>query len=192
MPKCKNDDNRSYKGDEPSPKGLGFCAHTEQVGSTKKGRDGNIWIVSTTKNNTKRWIRYKSLTDKGYNKVSKNYALDHINKPQYKWMKTEQTKDLSFNNYLSVSIKFEKDKTVVELQDKHKKYKLQSYFIIFYNGDTELDVPMKGKIKRGQIKQVFTENMKGKKARIIAQMEPRDKNEGLLNIEIEKTIQKLK
>jgi hypothetical protein len=24
MPKCKNDIKRSYKGDEPSPKGVGF------------------------------------------------------------------------------------------------------------------------------------------------------------------------
>ena len=74
------------------------------------------------------------------------------------------------------------------MKDKHKKYKLNRYFVSFYDGETELDVQMKGKIKRGQIKQVFTENMKGKKAKIVAEMEPRDKNGGLLNIEIEKTI----
>ena len=26
MPKCKNDIKKSYKGTEPSPKGLGWCA----------------------------------------------------------------------------------------------------------------------------------------------------------------------
>ena len=25
MPKCKNDNSKSYKGTEPSPKGLGYC-----------------------------------------------------------------------------------------------------------------------------------------------------------------------
>ena len=35
MPKCKNDPNRNYKGDEPSPKGLGFCAHAEKLNSIK-------------------------------------------------------------------------------------------------------------------------------------------------------------
>ncbi len=58
MPICKNDPKKSYKGTEPikktclfyrlsqndeviltepSPKGLGFCAHAEKLGSTKKG-----------------------------------------------------------------------------------------------------------------------------------------------------------
>ena len=30
MPNCKNDSKRSYTGEEPSPKGLGFCAHAEK------------------------------------------------------------------------------------------------------------------------------------------------------------------
>ena len=31
MPVCKNDKNANYKGVEPSPKGLGYCAHSEKV-----------------------------------------------------------------------------------------------------------------------------------------------------------------
>ena len=46
MPLCKNDSTRSYKGTEPSPKGFGYCAHAEKVGVNRKGKDGNIWIVS--------------------------------------------------------------------------------------------------------------------------------------------------
>ena len=57
MPKCKNDPTRTYKGDEPSPKGLGYCAHTEKLNSIKKGKDGNKWVVSKNKNGTKRWIK---------------------------------------------------------------------------------------------------------------------------------------
>ena len=47
---CINDKSRTYKGTEPSPKGLGYCAHAEKIDSKKKGKDGNIWIVSITKN----------------------------------------------------------------------------------------------------------------------------------------------
>ena len=39
MPLCKNDPKRKYKGDEPSPKGLGWCAHGE-----KEGRCVKVWI----------------------------------------------------------------------------------------------------------------------------------------------------
>jgi hypothetical protein len=31
MPACKNDPTKKYKGDEPSPKGVGHCAHAEKV-----------------------------------------------------------------------------------------------------------------------------------------------------------------
>ena len=36
MPECKKDKKRKYKGTEPSPKGLGYCAHTENLGTKKK------------------------------------------------------------------------------------------------------------------------------------------------------------
>ena len=37
MPKCKNADTGTYKGTEPSPKGLGYCARGEKVGKKEKG-----------------------------------------------------------------------------------------------------------------------------------------------------------
>lgn len=55
MAPCKNDPTKTYKGDEPSPKGLGHCAHAEKVGTTKKGLDGRKWTVQTDKNGTKSW-----------------------------------------------------------------------------------------------------------------------------------------
>ena len=57
MPKCKNDPKKSYKGTEPSPKGLGFCAGSMKVGIIKKGKDGNKWIVKKIKNRSKRWMK---------------------------------------------------------------------------------------------------------------------------------------
>ena len=61
MPKCKNTDKHSYKGTEPSPKGLGICSQTLKEGTKKKGKDGNIWIVKKIKNGTLRWTKFKNL-----------------------------------------------------------------------------------------------------------------------------------
>lgn len=44
MPYCKNNPKKTYKGTEPSPKGLGYCASGEKEGTIKKGKDGNKWI----------------------------------------------------------------------------------------------------------------------------------------------------
>jgi hypothetical protein len=52
---CKNDPSRTYSGTEPSPKGLGYCAHASPEGSTRKGKDGRQWTVRTDKNGTKAW-----------------------------------------------------------------------------------------------------------------------------------------
>ena len=57
--KCKNDEKKYYKGDEPSPKGRGYCASAEPVGTKKKGLDGKMWVVRKVKNG-KRWFKVKS------------------------------------------------------------------------------------------------------------------------------------
>ena len=71
MPVCKNDPKRTYKGTEPSPKGLGYCAHSEKLDKVRKGKDGNTWIVSQTKSGTKRWIKFKKETIKKESKKIK-------------------------------------------------------------------------------------------------------------------------
>ena len=63
MPYCINDPKKKYKGDEPSPKGLGYCAHTEELGTIKTGLDGNKWIISSTTKGIKRWIKSKKLNN---------------------------------------------------------------------------------------------------------------------------------
>ena len=60
MPYCKNNNKKTYTGDEPSPKGLGYCAHSENIGTIKNGKDGNKWIISVTSKGIKRWIRYET------------------------------------------------------------------------------------------------------------------------------------
>ena len=66
MPYCKNDPKKQYKGDEPSPKGLGYCAHAEKEGNKKKGKDGNMWEVKSVKNGSKRWTKVNSNNLNGY------------------------------------------------------------------------------------------------------------------------------
>lgn len=71
MPLCKNDPKKSYKGNEPSPKGLGYCAHAEKLGVSKKGKDGNIWKNEVTVKGVKRWVKHKSkiLKEEKNNKI---------------------------------------------------------------------------------------------------------------------------
>lgn len=60
--KCKNDSTTYYTGNEPSPKGFGYCAHSEKKDEIKKGKDGNLWIISIVKNGIKRWTKITSKT----------------------------------------------------------------------------------------------------------------------------------
>jgi hypothetical protein len=60
MPRCLNDAKATYTGKEPSPKGLGYCAHSEKVGTKKKGRDGNMWIIREVAGGHKRWTLLKA------------------------------------------------------------------------------------------------------------------------------------
>lgn len=58
MPPCKNNLKKHYVGNEPSPKGLGYCASGEKEGRMMKGRDGNMWIKKSGK-----WIRLDNNED---------------------------------------------------------------------------------------------------------------------------------
>jgi hypothetical protein len=55
MPPCKNDPAKTYAGTEPSPKGLGHCAHAEAEGTVMQGRDERTWAVKLDKNGVKSW-----------------------------------------------------------------------------------------------------------------------------------------
>ena len=68
MPYCINNSKKTYKGDEPSPKGFGYCASGEKEETEMKGKDGNMWIKKNdrwVKKNTKSDYR-KKLFDKLY------------------------------------------------------------------------------------------------------------------------------
>ncbi len=59
MPACKNDPHRSYKGDEPSPKGVGLCAHAEAPWTVRMGRNGAQWYVAVSAKGVRSWKPYK-------------------------------------------------------------------------------------------------------------------------------------
>jgi uncharacterized protein YwqG len=64
MPKCKNDETKSYTGKELSPKGLGYSASGEEVGKVMKGKDKEYYIVKATVK-SKKWTKV-------------NYSLDNL------------------------------------------------------------------------------------------------------------------
>lgn len=60
MPKCKNYKGY-FTGKEPSPRGLGYHAQGEPVGSQKIGRDGDTWQVIVFRHG-QRWQKIQSKT----------------------------------------------------------------------------------------------------------------------------------
>lgn len=46
MPLCRNAPTVRYTGKEPSPKGLGWSARAEEIGTRKRGKDGRMWAVT--------------------------------------------------------------------------------------------------------------------------------------------------
>lgn len=68
MPYCLNNPKRTYKGNEPSPKGCGYCASGENEGKKMKGKDGNMLVKKGGKLikdkvelNCKKLIRYEKV-----------------------------------------------------------------------------------------------------------------------------------
>ena len=55
---CNCDDSRTYTGKEPSPKGLGFCAHCIPLNVSMKGLDGNLWENKKFAKG-KRWVKVR-------------------------------------------------------------------------------------------------------------------------------------
>ena len=146
MPECKNDPSRTYKGDEPSPKGLGYCAHAEKVGKRMEGKDGYYWLVKTTKKGSKRWVKDEGVIfvfytmQKGgtwtYKKFPKNWDLvgsGHTNpftkdgmKNYFKYEREEQ-----FGGSMKNREKMKEYLT--KIFDKLKKDKIIKFYKIKYS-----------------------------------------------------------
>ena len=62
--RCNCDKKRKIKGTEPSPKGLGYCAHCTPL-ITMKGKDGKLW-ENKKYTKGKRWVRVKMNQSGGF------------------------------------------------------------------------------------------------------------------------------
>lgn len=56
MPACQNGSGY-YRGDEPSPRGFGLCAHNEKLGAETRGVDGSVWCVKRRTSGSHYWAR---------------------------------------------------------------------------------------------------------------------------------------
>ena len=53
---CDKSKKAYYTGEEPSPKGLGYCARCTPLNVMMKGKDGNLW-ENKKYSKGKRWVR---------------------------------------------------------------------------------------------------------------------------------------
>jgi hypothetical protein len=60
-----------YTGKEPSPKGLGYCAHLRAAGTRMRGLDGNMWIIKVDKNGRRSWKKSTTVTFAPRKQISK-------------------------------------------------------------------------------------------------------------------------
>mgnify|MGYP001294218843 CR=1 FL=1 len=118
MPECKNDKKRKYKGTEPSPKGLGYCAHAEKIGTKKKGRDKNTWIVIENKNGIKRWVKFNPETKYITKKASKDKKVSK--KTNHTWKEIKPLKIIKKESKYEFSLEMFFDLTVIPPKNINK------------------------------------------------------------------------
>jgi hypothetical protein len=171
MPKCINDLQSYYTGNEHSPKGLGFCAHTEKIGTIKKGKDGNIWIVKKNKSGSHRWIKKnndKVILEKSnkkfdnkfdcskfvhYVKTEKKLFGTSFFKLEYKKIKHSimglELKKGFINKFINFNT-FEDEPT--KLPEGYKKKKIENNFIKKYYCDSSKEILTKKRLTKNIIK----------------------------------------
>jgi len=98
MHKCKNDSNATYIGNEPSPKGRGFCAHAERMKSKMKGKDKCVWTIVKNKNGIKRWVKLTTVLMKVFKEyLKKTKTNDKDIKKFHKLIK--EMKELNYYDF---------------------------------------------------------------------------------------------
>ena len=146
MPKCKNDPKKSYKGTEPSPKGLGYCAHGEKLGKVRKGKDGNTWKIESTKSGVLRWVKLKQnkkILGKHYF-IHENYSrpfVVFINKNKvdvYKQSKENYDEKPDVNTYNKLVKSFNASKVFIGKSPKIAMTKFSGGYGKKYDGNTIL------------------------------------------------------
>ena len=97
MPTCKNGAG-SYTGTEPSPKGRGYCARHEKIGTKKRGRDKKMWVVKTVKllsgKRSRRWFKVVKSAKKRKRPLTKKRTSTQPKKRLKGGVKSEKEKKL--------------------------------------------------------------------------------------------------
>lgn len=143
MPKCLNDPTRNYTGNEPSPKGLGYCAHNQKIGLIKKGKDGNNWEVKKIQNGGKRWVKIS-------NKDMVNIYNPFIENIVVPILVNYEPGEIDFKKGDMISIKYEYDSInedgfkVLEVKKKNNNLELVAEF-----------KPTKEQIKNKEIRHTY-------------------------------------
>ena len=163
MPKCKNSNTGTYKGTEPSPKGLGYCARGEKLGKKKKGRDGNMWEVKETKKGTPRWVKITK-TEKSNKNISVSPKKKSVKKNSVK--KKSETKKEATTKIKSKSIKKWDTKNII-IHKNNKIFKQDNELKISNNNLIYLIFGLDKKNKTGGRLYFGLKNLKGDKKEII-------------------------
>ena len=136
MPPCKNNPKRSYKGTEPSPKGLGYCASGEKVGTIKKGKDKKKWIIKEIKNKVKRWVKLNKKISDNNKKLNCNKFVRYQKKEKTFFGTTITTKLMGIQERKGFLRKYISPNTFEETETKipkdYSKKKITKKFINNY------------------------------------------------------------
>ena len=126
MPKCINNNTKTYKGNEPSPKGLGYSACSEEIGKTMKGKDDNLWIVKLISNKQKRWYK---INDKNLENNTENNTENILSNKFEKLDVKDTFKIRSSIYYHVVDELFPNYDGYVDLEYDEYKQKIYEYLI---------------------------------------------------------------
>lgn len=150
MPKCKNDPTKYYHDKEPSPRGVGYYAGADAVGTQRLGRDGNVWqVVQFGLRQIKRWTKVKpdSRVSNKYVSPNKTYQVEIS---IYRGANTNRLKQ-SLEDAMELGVCRDKSKPydsdswfpyMVEL-DKSQSLGAQKYKIEFRTIVSDMSIPNK-------------------------------------------------
>jgi hypothetical protein len=167
MPFCKNDPKKKYKGTEPSPKGLGYCAHSEEIGTIRLGRDNKKWIITTTSKGIKRWIIHKNNEQKRWNVYNGETIFHEMKSNKCLLVKYKN----SSNSYIGIPTRIGYIRKIVDYNlFEEKETKIRKDYKQVKLNESELNKYCSNKIilkKDNEEYKIIKENMKGYKSYFI-------------------------
>lgn len=142
MKRCINDPDTFYLGNEPSPKGFGYCAHAEKKNKMMIGRDGKVWIVKEY-NSTKRWVvsDFNKEYEKSLKKLIKLLGktpikykiISNLDRAKYR---EEDEEEINPNRSSPITVEFELNeisKLIASFEFKRCAYESEFFKYVMYD-----------------------------------------------------------